>query len=276
MNDVGDRRLQQLAEHRRVLTEYFSSMNLVPVTVAADQQIGDVYDVKRGWAFVSAGQECFPGLGNVKEVDSSLPDTIDLAEAQISSALGLSRLFRLSGRGSNADTVKLRFTGVRIRRVSEHALRAGVCQTCEHLNPILAGTMEPYDERGPRYVLVGTVVFARKEVFVGLTGDASVAIDADVTDVLGAASVTAVELNAKMSAGFGFGSRRGCLLQSEKRLPVALGLAFYPEIVYDRVQGGGTGQEEPVAIQWFGAEKNPPSQRLLADLSASLPLIEPK
>jgi hypothetical protein len=244
-----------LIAYKSVLVRYFRAVDLLPVFVPASQQIGDAYDAANKWAFLSSGSDCFPDLAKVEETASSLPDTIDIKQTQLSSAFGLPKFLSFGASASSSATVRLKFVDAKVRRVSQFALRQSLCPACEHLKPIVSGQTAGYQEGQPLPIIVGTVLSAKREVFVGDIEGAQAEVIAKAALGAGALPLEIVNLNPTMSAGLGYGSTSGCLLRSERRLPVAIAPAFFPQLIFDRLQSGSEAPDDVVAVEWHASDE---------------------
>lgn len=247
----SDEKFDEQNAYETSLTEYFRRMNLLPLFVSANQKVGDVYDLANRWSFVSASSDCFPELPEPEETPSSLPESIEIKTSEAESVFGLSSLISLIGSKKSSATVKLKFTDVAIHRASQMALRNSLCPQCDFLKPILSQEMKPYTEGDPLYVIIGSVMTARRELFVGDISDAELRADADVNSLAETLPLQVINLEPKASAALGYGSMSGSLLKSDVRLPVAIGPAFYPNLIFDRVQSVSSTEEEPVGVEWL-------------------------
>ncbi|MER8605654.1 hypothetical protein NKH48_18175 [Mesorhizobium sp. M1233] len=263
-------RSDEVQAYKAVLSEYFRGIDLLPVLVSASQRVGDVYDAANRWAFLSSSSDCFPTLGKIPESPSSLPDTIEIRTSQIGSAFGLTKLFSFSASASNAATVKLKFTDVKVRRASQMALRSALCPACDYLKPVTSGEMAPYASGQPLPIVVGTVLTAKREVFVGEVEGANLDLTASLAPLAASLPLEVINLNPAMSAALGYGSTSGCLLKSDTRLPVAIGPAFYPKLIFDRVQSSGSQADELVAVEWHDANRGA-SKDWLSQAAETLP-----
>jgi len=244
----------QLKEYRAIMVAYFRVHGLLPILVSAGQRVGDVYDPDQQWALLSTAADCFPGLAEPAEIPTELVHTVDIRRGHVAAALGLGRILSIAGTGKRERTVKLSFTHATIRRVAQMALRKALCAECGYLLPLIEGKTQDYDGKASLPFVVGTVLHAKRQIFVGADAGAEMKASAQQLGSLSSA-LRVLDLDPTLSAGLGYGGERGLLLQSEASLPVALAPAFLPKLIFDRTQGGVGIPDQPIAVKWVAAEQ---------------------
>jgi hypothetical protein len=247
----------QLAEYRRVLLAYFKAFNLLPILLPAGQKPGDVFDMSQRGVLLSRADECFPGLVQPAAVPSALAYTFQLDSSKAGLALGLPQLGSVDLSGDFEQTITVSYTDVKVVTVSERALSTSVSDSCKDVAAVVRRTELPLQPATQPTLLavVGTLVTAKREIFIGAKGnfDAKASVDKVSTLLLAAgigSSLKIIGLDPSMSVALGFGAKKGVLVQSDQELPVAFMPAFIPEILFTTVQGNGAAPPQPRALQW--------------------------
>lgn len=248
---IGD----QLGEYRRVLLAYFKAFNLLPIVLPAGQKPGDVFDMRQKGVLKSRADECFPGLVQPTPVPSALAYTFQLDSSKAGLALGLKQLGSLNLSGDFEQTVTVSYTDVKVVTVSQQALSATVSSACKDVAAVVMQTEVPIGQTPPLLAVIGTLVTAKREVFIGTKQDFDVKASVDKlstvllsTGIGSALKVTG--LDPSLSVALGFGGKKGVLVQSDQELPVAFMPAFIPEVLFSTVQGGSSEQPTPRSLQW--------------------------
>jgi hypothetical protein len=268
MTEANNDGMEDLRAYKSIVARYFHELDLLPILISANQRVGDVYDVANKWAFLSSGAECFPGLGEIPESKSNLPEAIEIKRTQVGAAVGLAKLLLLKGSLDHSTSVKLKFTDATVQRVSQMALRRALCPDCAHLRPIVE-QMEKSDKSGVLPIVVGTVLSARREVFVGSASGRRAEMSANLSQIVTGLPLEVLNLDPSASAAMGYGDSWGCLLRSKARIPVALGPAFFPQVLYDTTQGSGSTWV--AGIMWRAVEGNA-ARDWLIEAAESLPM----
>jgi hypothetical protein len=266
---IGD----QLAEYRRVLLAYFKAFNLLPIILPADQKPGDVFDMRQKGVLKARAAECFPGLAQPAAVRSALAYTFELDSTNSGLALGLPEIGSINLGGDFDRTVTVSYTDVTVATVSQEALSAAVSASCKDVVAIVKQSETPLGTGTPPPLLavVGTVVSAKREVFIGtgksLNLTASVDKLGQLLEATGiGASLRIVGLDPNMSVALGFGGKQGVLIQSDQELPVAFMPAFIPEVIFSNLQGA-EGRPSPQSLRWQSFDPNSTqSTKLLGSL----------
>jgi hypothetical protein len=266
---IGD----QLAEYRRVLLAYFKAFNLLPIILPADQKPGDVFDMRQKGVLKARANECFPGLTQPAAVRSALAYTFDLDSTKSGLALGLPEIGSINLGGDFDRTVTVSYTDVKVSTVSQEALSASVSESCKDVVAIVKQSETPIDSATPPPLLaiVGTVVTAKREVFIGTDKSLNLTASVDkLSQLLEAtgigASLRILGLDPSMSVALGFGGKKGVLIQSDQELPVAFMPAFIPEVIFSNLQGA-EGHPSPQSLRWQSFDPNSKqSTKLLGSL----------
>lgn len=269
----------QLDEYRRVLLAYFRGQNLLPIVLAAGQKPGDVFDMRQWGVLRARSSECFPTLVQPEPVPSALAFTFNLDSSKANLALGLDKIASL-GLGTGFDrTVVVRYTDAKVRIVSQEALRRSVSDACADVKAIVNQASIPIvsGERVPLLAIVGNLVTAKRQVFIGAQTSIDVKASADqLTTLLSTAGVgvalKAAGLEPSMSAALGFATKKGVLVTSDDEAPVAFLPAFLPETVFRAMQGPGSPAQDVADIQWkdVAADSEADRQKLGSLIDAAL------
>ncbi|MGV2074041.1 MULTISPECIES: hypothetical protein [Rhizobium/Agrobacterium group] len=268
----------QLSQYRRVLLTYFKAFNLLPIVLPADQVPGDVFDMGQKGVLVSKADECFPGLKQPEPVQSVLAYTFELDTQKAGLALGIPKIGSVDLGGDFEQTITVNYTDVKVRTVSQQSLRTTASDKCPDILAI-ARQKEVALTDGSKPALlaiVGTVVTAKREIFIGAKTSIDMKVAADKLSTLltgtGAGMALKVSgLDPSLSAVLGFGGKSGLLVQSNMELPVAFMPAFIPEVLFASTQGDQ--KPTPRALKWDdydpNAEQNKQLLRSLIDGAAN-------
>ena len=248
---------EQLAEYRRVLLSYFKAFNLLPILLPAGQRPGDVFDMRQNGVLKSFADECFPSLVQPTPVPSALGYTFQLDSSKAGLALGFPKLGSMDLSGDFEQTVTVSYTNVKVAIVSQQALRAAVSDSCGDVAAVVRQSEVPLGPSAQPTLLavVGTLVTAKREIFIGTKQDFDVKASVDkLSSVLLAIGVGStlkvIGLDPSMSVALGFGAKKGVLVQSDQELPVAFMPAFIPQVLFSTVQGGASEQPTPRSLLW--------------------------
>lgn len=271
---VGD----QLNQYRRVLLAYFKTFNLLPIVLPADQGPGDVFDMGQKGVLVSKSAECFPDLRQPEAVKSVLAYTFQLDTQKVGLALGVPKIASLELDGDFERTITVNYTDVKVRMVSQQALRSAASANCPDVLTIVRQKEVPFspNSRPALLAVVGTIVTAKREIFIGVTTNVDMKAAADKLSALLAGTAAGITLkisglDPSLSAVLGFGGKSGLLVRSDVELPVAFMPAFIPEVFFTSTQGDE--RPTPRALKWDDynpvSEKDTKLLRSLIDGAAS-------
>ncbi len=271
---VGD----QLSQYRRVLLAYFKAFNLLPIVLPADQMPGDVFDMGQKGVLVSKADECFPGLKQPEPVQSVLAYTFTLDTQKAGLALGIPKIGSVDLGGDFEQAITVNYTDVKVRSISQQSLRMAASDKCPDVLAI-ARQKEVALVAGSKPALLaiaGTVVTAKREIFIGSKTSIDIKAAADKLSTLLAVTAAGMALKVSgldpsLSAVLGFGGKSGLLVQSNVELPVAFMPAFIPEVLFASTQGDQ--KPTPRALKWDdydpSAEQNKQLLRSLIDGAAN-------
>ncbi|MEE7505169.1 hypothetical protein [Methylobacterium mesophilicum] len=267
----------QMDEYRRVLLAYFKGQDLLPIVLAAGQKPGDVFDVRQWGVLRARSEECFPTLAQPEPVPSTLAFTFSVDSTKANLALGLDRIASL-GLGAGFDqTVVVRYTDAKIRSVSQEALRRSVSDACPDVKAVVNQASIPIvaDKPPPLLAVVGSLVTAKRQVFIGAQGSVDVKASADqLTTLLASTGVGAAlkvaGLEPSASAALGFATKKGVLVTSDDEAAVAFLPAFLPETVFGAMHGSPAQGAADVRWKDVTADSEVDRQRLRSLVDAAL------
>jgi hypothetical protein len=254
---VGD----QLNQYRRVLLTYFKSFNLLPIVLPADQVPGDVFDMGQKGVLVSRAAECFPGLKQPEPVQSVLAYTFQLDTQKAGLALGIPKIGSVDLGGDFEQAITVNYTDVKVRTVSQQSLRASVSADCPDILAIARQKEVPLGagSKPALLAIAGTIVTAKREIFIGAKTNIDMTASADKLSALLAGTTVGIALKVSgldpsLSAVLGFGGKSGLLVQSNVELPVAFMPAFIPEVLFVSTQGEQKSTAR--ALKWDDYDPN--------------------
>jgi len=247
----------QLQEYKNTLLAYFRAFNLLPILLPADQQPGDVFDMRQMGILRARGRECFPGLAEPAPVSSALTYTFELDAGKLGLALGLERMLSLNVDSGFERATVVNYTDVKVSAVSQQALTLAVSEGCPDVQQVVTQSIVPVEssKAPPLLAIVGTLVAAKRQVFLAAKSNVDVKSAAErITAMLGGTGVggvlRAVGVDPTISMTIGFSSKRGVIIQSDQLLPIAFAPAFLPDLLFSRAVGLNADPGAPIAMEW--------------------------